>query len=79
LPSGDFFVHDRTSIVPRENGSGFNRKRNGDSEAARVINDLRGTEKQRTRAEELVARFEEIRRADQLDETAAEMLERVYV
>ena len=45
----------------------------------RVIHDLRGTEKQRTRAEELLARFEEIRRADQLDETAAEMLERVYV
>jgi ABC-type glutathione transport system ATPase component len=39
----------------------------------RVTHDLQGTEKQRTRAEELLARFEEIRRADQLDETAAEM------
>ena len=27
----------------------------------------------------LLARFEEVRRADQLDETAAEMLERTYI
>ena len=45
----------------------------------RVLHDFRGAEKRRVRAEELLARFEEVRRAEQLDETAAEMLERVYV
>ena len=45
----------------------------------RVIHDFRGAEKRRVRPEELLARFEEVRRADQLDETAAEMLGRVYV
>jgi len=44
-----------------------------------VISDLRGAEKRRLRAEDLIARFEEVRRADQLDESAAEMLRRVYV
>jgi putative ABC transport system ATP-binding protein len=45
----------------------------------RVIHDLRGAEKKRVRPEELLARFEEIRREEQLDETAAEMLQRSYV
>src|SRR5206468_11011177 len=34
----------------------------------RVIHDFRGTEKRRLRAEDLLARFEEVRRAEQLDE-----------
>lgn len=45
----------------------------------RIIYDFRGAEKRRLRADDLLARFEEVRRADQLDETAAEMLRRVYV
>jgi putative ABC transport system ATP-binding protein len=45
----------------------------------RVIHDLRGAEKKRVRPEELLERFEEIRREEQLDETAAEMLQRSYV
>ena len=45
----------------------------------RIIQKFRGAEKRRTRVDDLLARFEEVRRADQLDETAAEMLERTYV
>jgi putative ABC transport system ATP-binding protein len=45
----------------------------------RVIHDFRGAEKRRLRADDLLARFEEVRRAEQLDESAAAMLERVYV
>ena len=45
----------------------------------RVIYDFRGAEKRRLRPEDLLARFEEVRRADRLDEAAAEMLRRVYV
>jgi putative ABC transport system ATP-binding protein len=44
----------------------------------RVIHDFRGAEKQRLRPEDLLGRFEEVRRAEQLDETAAEMLRRMY-
>jgi putative tryptophan/tyrosine transport system ATP-binding protein len=44
-----------------------------------VIHDFQGAEKSRLRNEDLLARFEDIRRADQLDESAAEMLSRVYV
>ena len=44
-----------------------------------VIHDFRGAEKQRLRANDLLNRFEEIRRAEQLDESAAEMLRRLYV
>ena len=44
----------------------------------RVIHDFRGAEKQRLRPDDLLARFEEVRRAEQLDETAAEMLRRMY-
>ena len=38
-----------------------------------------GAEKRRLRADDLMARFEDIRRAEQLDETAAEMIRRAYV
>jgi putative ABC transport system ATP-binding protein len=45
----------------------------------RVIHDFQGGAKQRLRAEDLLARFEEVRRSNQLDETAAEMLRASYV
>src|SRR5436309_7975406 len=45
----------------------------------KVIHDIRGVEKKRVRASELLERFEELRRSELLDEAAAEMLERVYV
>jgi putative ABC transport system ATP-binding protein len=45
----------------------------------RVIYDLRGAQKKRVRAAELLERFEELRRSELLDESAAELLERVYV
>ena len=45
----------------------------------RIIQDFRGAEKTRLRANDLLARFEEVRRAEQLDETAAEMLRAVYI
>ncbi len=44
-----------------------------------VIHDFRGAEKRRLRADDLLARFEDVRRADLLDESAAEMLRRLYV
>ncbi len=44
-----------------------------------VIHDYRGAEKRRLRPEDLLARFEDLRRADRLDESAAEMLQRTYV
>lgn len=45
----------------------------------RIIQDFRGAEKKRLRVDDLMARFEEVRRAEQLDEPAAEMLRRLYV
>jgi putative ABC transport system ATP-binding protein len=45
----------------------------------RVVHDFRGAEKQRLRVNDLLGRFEDLRREDQLDETAAEMLARAYV
>lgn len=45
----------------------------------KVIHDIRGVEKKRVRAGELLERFEELRRSELLDETAAEMLESMYV
>jgi len=45
----------------------------------RVIQDFRGAEKKRIRVDDLLARFEEVRRAELLDESAAEMLRRVYI
>jgi putative tryptophan/tyrosine transport system ATP-binding protein len=44
-----------------------------------VLHDFRGAEKRRLRPADLLARFESVRRAEQLDETAAEMLRRMYV
>jgi putative ABC transport system ATP-binding protein len=45
----------------------------------RVIHDFREAEKQRLRISDLMAHFEEVRRAEQLDETAAEMIRHAYV
>ena len=45
----------------------------------RILHDFRGAEKRRLRVDDLLARFEEIRRADLLDESAAEMLRESYV
>jgi putative ABC transport system ATP-binding protein len=45
----------------------------------RVIHDFRGAEKRRLRVDDLLARFEDVRRGDQLDESAAHMLRRAYV
>jgi putative ABC transport system ATP-binding protein len=44
-----------------------------------VIHDFRGVEKNRLRVDDLLNRFEEVRRAEQLDESAADMLQRLYV
>jgi putative ABC transport system ATP-binding protein len=44
-----------------------------------VLHDFHGAEKRRLRPADLLARFESVRRAEQLDETAAEMLRRMYV
>jgi putative ABC transport system ATP-binding protein len=45
----------------------------------RVIHDFSGAEKERLRADDLISRFESVRRAEQLDESAADMLRRLYV
>jgi putative ABC transport system ATP-binding protein len=45
----------------------------------RVIHDFQGAEKRRLTPEDLLERFEEVRRSDLLDETAATMLERQYI
>jgi putative ABC transport system ATP-binding protein len=45
----------------------------------RIIQDFQGAEKERIRVDDLLARFEEVRRAELLDESAAEMLRRVYI
>jgi putative ABC transport system ATP-binding protein len=45
----------------------------------KVLMTLEGAQKKRVRPEELLARFEDVRRADLLDESAAEMLARCYV
>ena len=44
-----------------------------------IIHDFRGAEKRRIRVDDLLTRFEDIQREEQLDETAAEMLQRSYV
>ena len=44
-----------------------------------VLHDFRGAEKQRLRVNDLMQRFEDVRRADLLDESAAGMLRRLYV
>jgi putative ABC transport system ATP-binding protein len=45
----------------------------------RIIHDFHGPEKRRLRADDLLARFEEVRRGEQLDESAAQLLRRAYV
>jgi putative ABC transport system ATP-binding protein len=45
----------------------------------RIIHDFSGVQKERLRADDLISRFESVRRAEQLDEPAAEMLRRLYV
>ena len=44
-----------------------------------VIYDISGSERRRLRPSDLIDRFEELRRQDQLDEIAAEMLRSTYV
>jgi putative ABC transport system ATP-binding protein len=44
-----------------------------------ITQDFQGAEKHRLRVDDLLTRFDEVRRAEQLDETAARMLERLYV
>ena len=44
-----------------------------------IIHDFQGAEKRRLRADDLLARFEEVRRAEQLDESAALMLAERYI
>jgi putative tryptophan/tyrosine transport system ATP-binding protein len=44
-----------------------------------IIYDVCGAEKRRLRPADLLARFEEVRRGEQLDESAADMLKRVYI
>jgi len=44
-----------------------------------VLHDLRGNERARTRPEDLLGRFEEVRRREQLDGSVAEMLRQSYV
>jgi putative tryptophan/tyrosine transport system ATP-binding protein len=44
-----------------------------------IIYDFQGAEKRRLRPDDLLARFEEVRRAEQLDESAAQMLAERYV
>lgn len=45
----------------------------------RILHDLHGAEKRRLRVEDLLTRFEEVRRGELLEETAAQMLRRMYV
>lgn len=45
----------------------------------RVLHDFRGAEKRRLRPEDLLDRFDEVRRREQLDESAAAMLNELYV
>ncbi len=45
----------------------------------RIIHDFRGAEKRRHRVGELLDRFEEVRRSEQLDESAANLLRQNYV
>jgi putative ABC transport system ATP-binding protein len=45
----------------------------------RVIQDFSGAAKRRLRPPDLLARFEEVRRSEMLDESAAELLRRAYV
>ena len=44
-----------------------------------ILYDFKGAEKRRLRPDDLLARFEEVRRAEQLDESAAQMLAEQYI
>jgi len=44
-----------------------------------VLHDFHGSEKRRLRVDDLLARFEEVRRADLLDQSAADLLRAAYV
>ena len=44
-----------------------------------VLHDLQGAERARARPEDLLKRFDEVRRREQLDPTVAEMLQRNYI
>ena len=44
-----------------------------------IIQDFQGAEKRRLRPDDLLARFEEVRRAEQMDESAAQMLAANYI
>lgn len=45
----------------------------------KVLHDIRGAEKKRLRPEDLLDRFDEVRRREQLDESAAAMLHELYI
>ena len=44
-----------------------------------ILYDFKGAEKRRLRPDDLLGRFEEVRRAEQLDESAAQMLAEQYI
>jgi putative ABC transport system ATP-binding protein len=44
-----------------------------------VLHDLQGAERGRVRPEDLLKRFDEVRRREQLDATVAEILQRNYI
>ena len=44
-----------------------------------ILHDLQGGERRRVRPEDLLKRFDEVRRREQLDPNVAEMLQRNYV
>ena len=44
-----------------------------------ILHDFSGVEKRRLRVSDLMARFDEVRRSEQLDETAAELIRTAYV
>lgn len=45
----------------------------------RIIHDFKGAEKKRLRVDDLLDHFEQVRREEQLDESAAALLEKRYV
>ena len=45
----------------------------------KIVHDLQGAEKQRLRVDDLLAKFQDIRRKDQMDESVVNMLRRNYV
>lgn len=45
----------------------------------RVLHDFQGAERRRLRVDDLLGRFEDVRRSEMLDEGAAELLARVYI